>query len=52
MFSNGFWPLVEAEHVQGIKVGRCGFQKLKEPLRENSGIGANLSLFLCVAQNS
>jgi len=38
MFSNGFWPLAEAEHVQGIKVGVRGFQKLKEPLRETPGI--------------
>jgi hypothetical protein len=55
MFSNGFWPLVEVEHVQGIKVGGRGFQKLKEPLRETPGILANFVrrtkflTFLCVA---
>jgi hypothetical protein len=28
-----FDRLSEAEHVQGIRVGALGFQKLKEPLR-------------------
>ena len=32
--------LAEDEHVQGIRVGGCGFQKLKEPLRETPGISA------------
>jgi len=40
MFSNGFWPIAEAEHVQGIRVGGRGFQKLKELLRETPGIAA------------
>src|SRR4051794_14261441 len=40
MFSIGFWPIAEAEHVQGIRVGARGFQKLKEPLRETPGISA------------
>jgi hypothetical protein len=50
MFSNGFRPLLEAEHAQGIKVGGRGFQKLKEPLRETPGISAILHVILCDAQ--